>query len=368
MSAPRKPAAAKRRSPASSDHEHVDRISTQTTLLVLFAIAVVLYEIQLMLPPFVAAAWLAYISTPAIEHLTARTGWPRPLFAVAAFAVFLLLGAGLGYLALPPLLREVARTLNDLEGMLRELARQVVGPGKVGILGHPTDAAQLAQATADALRRWLGRPGALAAFGTGAFAAAFGLLLTLVLLFYFLLTGPAIARGLLRLVPPRQRPLIRHIWSLLDPVLKRYFLGVLLVVAYAAAAAYVGLGLVLGIPHAVVLALFTGILEMIPVIGPGAAAVIAGLVAMHHAAGIGPIIAYAIYATALRLSIDQLFGPLALGAAARLHPALVIFCFLAGGLLFGVVGIVLSVPVALVVKVTLALLYDEAAGEPTPRA
>ena len=148
-----------------------------------------------------------------------------------------------------------------------------------------------------------------------------------------------------------------------NPVLKRYFIGVLVVVAYAASAAYVGLGLVLGLPHAVLLALLTGVLEMISVVGPGASAVIAGLVAIHYAAGIGAIVAYAIYATALRISIDQLFGPLALGAAARLHPVLVIFCFLSGAFLFGVVGVIMAVPVALVVKVTLALLYDELTTE-----
>jgi predicted PurR-regulated permease PerM len=146
-------------------------------------------------------------------------------------------------------------------------------------------------------------------------------------------------------------------------MLKRYFIGVLAVVAYAAAAAYIGLGLVLGIPHAVPLALLTGVLEMIPVVGPGAAAVIAGLVAIHSAAGIGAIIGYALYATALRISIDQLFGPLVLGTAARLHPALVIFCFLSGAFLFGVIGVIMAVPVALVVKVTLALLYDEPTKE-----
>jgi predicted PurR-regulated permease PerM len=154
-----------------------------------------------------------------------------------------------------------------------------------------------------------------------------------------------------------------HIWTVLDPVLKRYLIGVFIVVAYAAVAAYIGLGVVLGIPHAVLLALLTGVLEMIPVIGPGASAVIAGLVAVHNAAGVGAIIAYALYATALRISIDQLFGPLALGAAARLHPALVIFCFLSGALLFGMIGVIMAVPVALVVKVTLALLYDEPATE-----
>ena len=152
---------------------------------------------------------------------------------------------------------------------------------------------------------------------------------------------------------------MRHIRMRLDPILKRYFVGVVCVVIYAAVAAYAGLGLVLGIRHAVFLALLTGILEMIPVIGPASAAIIAGLIAIHQATSIGPIIAYAIYATALRLSIDQLVGPLALGAAARLHPVLIMFCFLSGGVLFGIVGIILAVPVALTIKVTLSTLYDE---------
>ena len=102
---------------------------------------------------------------------------------------------------------------------------------------------------------------------------------------------------------------------------------------------------------------------MIPVIGPGASAIIAGLVAVHSAKGIGAIIAYALYATALRISIDQVFGPLALGTAARLHPVLVIFCFLSGAFLFGMIGVIMAVPVALAVKVTLALLYDEPARQ-----
>ena len=140
-------------------------------------------------------------------------------------------------------------------------------------------------------------------------------------------------------------------------MLRRYIFGVLVVIAYAAVVAYIGLGLILRIPHAV--ALLTGLLEMIPMIGPGAAAVIAGLVAVRYASGIGPIIGYAVYATALRLSIDQILGPLALGAAARVHPVMVIFCFLAGGALFGIPGLILAMPAALVIRTTLAILYDE---------
>jgi predicted PurR-regulated permease PerM len=98
---------------------------------------------------------------------------------------------------------------------------------------------------------------------------------------------------------------------------------------------------------------------MIPVFGPLAAAVIAGLVAVHYATGIGAIIAYTIYAIALRLSIDQLFGPLALGTVARLHPVAIIFCFIAGAMLFGIAGVLVAVPVAVGIKTCLAVLYEE---------
>jgi predicted PurR-regulated permease PerM len=88
-------------------------------------------------------------------------------------------------------------------------------------------------------------------------------------------------------------------------------------------------------------------------------AVIAGLVALHTASGIMSVVAFAVYATVLRLSIDQLVAPLVLGRAANVHPVLIIFCFLAGAVTFGIAGVILSVPVALTVKATLAELYAD---------
>ena len=89
--------------------------------------------------------------------------------------------------------------------------------------------------------------------------------------------------------------------------------------------------MILGINHAVFLALLTGILEIVPVIGPTSAAILAGLVSLRTATGIINIFEYAAYATLLRLSIDQIVGPVVLGRAAHVHPVLIIFCFLAGG-------------------------------------
>jgi len=225
------------------------------------------------------------------------------------------------------------------------------------------DAQQFADAIEHAVRDWLGNPKVLSAIAGATFASGFGFLLTLVLLFFFLVNGPSIVRGLLWLVPPDQRPLVEdHVLLRLDPVLRRYFIGVIAVVCFAAAFAYAGLGLVLGVPHALFLALMTGVLEAIPIVGPALAVAIAALVAIQHNSALGAIIGYAVYLAALRLSIDQFFGPIVLGAAGRVHPTLIIFCFLAGGALFGVIGVIAAVPVALVIRTTLAVLYDEPAG------
>jgi predicted PurR-regulated permease PerM len=145
----------------------------------------------------------------------------------------------------------------------------------------------------------------------------------------------------------------------LHPILLRYFVGIAIVIIYASFAAYLGLGFFLRLQHAAFLAVATGILEVVPVAGPALAAIIAGLAALQEAKGIWSIVDYVIYASALRLSIDQLVGPLVLGRAARLNPPLVIFCFLTGGLLFGIAGVILAVPAALTIKVALAAMYRE---------
>ena len=355
---------------SQGDHEHVNRISTGTILFILSAAALTLYELQLVLIPFVLAGVVSYICAPAIAFASDKTRLPRLVVSILAFLVILAFGAVVGFLGIPPLGRELAHVATDLQGTLNHLAEALLKSGTVSWFGQPMNAQQLGDAIGKAVRDWIGNARVLSAIAGTVFVGGFGFLLTLVLLFFFMITGPSIVRGLLWLVPPGQRPLIEdHILLQLDPVLRRYFIGVVAIVCFAAVFAYIGLGLVLGVPHAVFLALITGILEAIPIVGPAAAAAIAGLIAIQHNSGFGAIIGYAIYLTVLRLSIDQLFGPVVLGAAGRVHPTLVIFCFLAGGALFGVVGVIIAVPVALVIKATLAALYDEPlSGIPLRRA
>jgi predicted PurR-regulated permease PerM len=343
----------------SSEDEQADRSSNLTILVVLVGLVAFLYFVKDILLPFVVSAIVAFVATPLVDWLAARTRAPRWLYALAVLLAILGLLALLGLLGAPPLLHELQRIAADLQGTVTGFLRVLLGNSTIELMGQRLDATGVGAMIAREAQTWMAQDGhilELAALGAAGFFAG---ILTIVLLGYFLLDAHRIGRGLAWLIPPRYRPLTGRVGRDLQPLLRRYFVGVGLVVLYASTAAYIGLGLVLKIQHAVFLALITGLLELIPFVGPAASAVIAGLVAVQQASSGWSIIGYIIYATALRISIDQFFGPLVLGRAAYVPPVLVIFCFLAGGLLFGIVGVILSVPVALCIKVLLREIYQE---------
>jgi predicted PurR-regulated permease PerM len=346
-------------SPPGAARGRVERFSNLTTVAVVVGLGVFLYLVRNILLPFAVAGIMAFVATPAVDWLAARTRLPRWVYALGILFGLLGLGALLGWLGVPPLLQELQRVAGDLQGTVTGLLRVLLGDRTLVLMGERLNAAALGAMVAHEAQSWLSRGGRVLELAALGIAGIFGAILAVVLLGYFLLDAHRIGRGLAWLIPPRYRPFTSRVGRDLEPILRRYFLGVGLVVLYASTVAYIGLGLVLNIHHAMFLALITGLLELIPFIGPAASAVMAGLVAVQQASSAWSIIAYCIYATVLRISIDQFFGPLVLGRAAYVPPVLVIFCFLAGGLLFGVVGVMLSVPVAISIKVLLTVIYEE---------
>jgi hypothetical protein len=143
----------------------------------------------------------------------------------------------------------------------------------------------------------------------------------------------------------------------LVPMLRRYVVGRISIVIYAATVAYVGFGLLFNVPAVGALAIVVGLLEMIPVIGPATSLVLVGSTAASQ--GTFAAILRILYALALRLSIDNLVGAIALGQAARVHPVVVIFSFVIGAMLFGIIGLLLAVPTAASIKLILQHYYAE---------
>jgi predicted PurR-regulated permease PerM len=335
------------------------RRTTGLTLAVLGGLVLFLYLIRNVLFPFVFAGIVAYVCTPLIDWLAARTRAPRWIFAILTLVALLSVAALIGWLGVPPLLKRITQAGGNLQQSVQDLLRQVMGDGTVNLFGSPINARDLSAHLVQGLQQLLDNTGNVFTLLAYGFAGMFGFILCWVLLGYLLVAGKSTGDALFWLVPPQHRPFAHRVWADLHNVLWRYFAGVALVVVYASTAAYIGLGLILDIHHALFLALISGLLEIIPVVGPFASATIAGLVAIQQATSAWNIVEYIMYAVALRVSIDEFFGPIVLGRAAYLPPVLVMFCFLSGGILFGIVGVILAVPTALAIKAVLAELYRD---------
>jgi predicted PurR-regulated permease PerM len=342
------------RATASHDTTEVRAVAVTFVALALFV-----YLVGFIVLPFVVAGIVAYICTPLLDWLAGRTGLPRSLLAVLLFLLLVGLAGFTAAVAGRHLVAEIGGTVTDLQGTLDHLLHRAADGEPIRAFGRPIDLNGVARTIGDRIHGWFSRPDRLMLVAGFGFASLIGTFLTVVLLCYFLVSGKSVASGLFWLVPPSRRPLVAQIGRRLDPVLKRYFVGLFAIVVYAVIAAYIGLGAILGIDHAFLLALLTGILETIPIIGSTTAAVIAGLVSLHTATGLSSILAFALYAVLLRLSIDQIVAPLVLGSAANVHPVLIIFCFLTGAVLLGIPGVILAVPAALTVKAALATIYGD---------
>lgn len=316
-----------------------------------------LYYVRVVLLPFVVAAALGFILSPGIDRLQARLRpVPRWVVALAVYVVLLAVVGGLGYWALPVVAGDVADLTSHAPDLIDRVIHGALPGGQLAFLGQTYQVDTLTQGALGALRSFL-TGGAGLALASGGIAAVFGLFLTLVLLAYFLVSGRRLARGILWLVPPEYRDEVRHLGVTLAPILRRYFIGLIAIVAYASIVSWVVFSL-FHVPHAPLLAITIGLLELIPVLGPVVSIVLICLAAAAQTS-ILLMASLAALAPLLRLSIDQLIGPYVLGRASYLHPVAVIFAFFSGAVFLGVLGLILAVPVAATLKIVLQHYYEE---------
>ncbi|HZB90953.1 MAG TPA: AI-2E family transporter [Stellaceae bacterium] len=327
------------------------------TLVVATALAF-LYVVRLAVLPFLIAAAIAYVAESPNRWLRRRFGLTREAAAIGTYLVLMGLLGGLGYWVATSLAADFGAAFHDAPRLLHKFFAEFFGAEQVDLFGRTVTAAAVSQHILDALTAGIGTPEQLLTVLIYGFAAVTGLVLVIVLIFYFLRAGPQLAAGALWLVPPEYRGEVAEVARKIDPLLRRYLVGLFVIFVFATCASWIAIRFALDLPFALLLALLTGLFELIPVLGPMASAALVGLLALEQH-GFWAVVAFAAYVTAFRLMIDRIVGPLVLGRAARLHPTVVMFAFLAGGLFLGVAGVILAVPVAASVKVVLDHYYSQ---------
>jgi predicted PurR-regulated permease PerM len=193
---------------------------------------------------------------------------------------------------------------------------------------------------------------------------ALQVILALIVTFYFLLDGRRFGLFALRFLDRSQRAEALRIAHRIHVVLGRWLRGQLLLIALVATILYVILGPILHVPYALALAIVSGVLEIIPLVGPIIAAALAGTVAFATRGTDTTILVLVVYLV-LRQIEDQVVMPLVIGRAVHLHPVVTIFAVLVGLSAWGILGGLLGVPVAAALNVTLHELYPEQTGPGT---
>ncbi|HEX2922851.1 MAG TPA: AI-2E family transporter [Chloroflexota bacterium] len=328
----------------------VKREPVWITLLVLAIIAIFLIVVREVLTPFIVAGVLAYIAAPAVKWVQKRTRLPRPAAVFGFFLIFIVPIGVLIYLLEPALVSETKELATNTPAILGNLLYQIFGGNSVELLGQTFDAGTVSDYLLHATRSVLGTPSEAIHVASSILGALLHAFLSIVLLFYFLLSPISVGQLVLRLIPAEYRPHWRRVGREVHEVMGHYVRGLVFLVFLMAAVTWVGLTAIFHLPFALPIALATGFLEIIPFVGPVIAASIAAVVGLFYG-GAGYAASIALFYFIIREIEDQLVMPNVIGRAVEIPPALAIFAVLAGQAIAGVLGALLGIPMAAAVKI-----------------
>lgn len=303
-----------------------------------------------VLGPFIVAAVIAYAFSPVVTAAQVRSGLPR----VAIVAIGYLL-AVVAFAILDALLAE--RLLGELESFnaggpdaLTNAIRQLVGSDTIVIGNQHISVALIAQTIQADATSFFASPTNAVELASRVGEAALQAILVVIVTFYFLVDGASLRDRTIRVLPLEHRTRTIAVLGRIHAVLGKWLRGQLLLMALVASVVYIVVGPILHLPYALAIATLTGILEIIPLVGPLIATAIAGTAAFAHG-GAGLALAVVAFYFVVRQVEDQVVMPVVVGRAVHLHPVVTIFAVLVGLSTYGVLGGLLGVPIAAAVNV-----------------
>ena len=177
------------------------------------------------------------------------------------------------------------------------------------------------------------------------FEIAIGIFFVFACAAYWVFERDDAVRLVTSLVPRAHRKTVKDTWDLIDLKLGAYVRGQVLLIVLVATVLSIAFWAI-GLPFWLLIGIFAGIVEIVPVIGPLTAGAVAVGVGFTESVGVG--IAAGVIVLAVRLLEDYLVIPRVLGDAVGLSPLLVIISVAASAILFGELAVLLAIPLAAV--------------------
>jgi predicted PurR-regulated permease PerM len=317
---------------------------------------------------FLLTILLSIILSAPVNYL-ARRGWPRTWGVLAVIAAL----AGLLWLfglALVPTVETQSREFAEAFPTLLEEALALANRLQ-SFFGLGTQIGLDPESLSSVGREFLTGSTVSTAAGVGLTAATVVSLTVVVFIstIYLVIRPEPWVNGFVSLFPAGWRQRTREVLQILYQTVQRWFLGQLAAMTFIAVFWAISLSLI-GVPFALLLGIFSGLISFIPYLGALISVVLPVLLALisDPFSAVWVILAFII----IQQIEGNLLQPIVMSRAVDLHPALVIFAILVMGTLFGLIGVFLAVPLVAVLQVLVRELWvkkmDQMGSDPNPPA
>jgi len=319
-------------------------------LLIALLVAILLLFIGGAAQVVILALLLAYILDPVATALEAR-GMSRTLATLLIILGLIGLLVALGFFLVPTIVEQMqglqsgstsaqaAAAIRDIERSLKDNL-SFLGLEDFDLLGR-----------IDEFKKSIGER-----FFAYLLSDSLGLIISIVtipfLTFFFLKDGREMKKALVSMVPNRYFEFTLDLLYKMDSQLGNYLRGQFIDALIFAAMAIVALW-ILGVNYFVFLGIFAGMANLIPYVGPIAGVIPAVAVAVLGSGDLGSALPVVVSFLVLKLIDDFVVVPYVVASSVEMHPVIVLIAIMVGGELFGVLGMLLAVPITGFFKVVL---------------
>ena len=337
------------------------RLLALVILLIIFVASIARFWDVVML--FFLSAIIAYLLNPIVKLLTFKGRVPRGVAVLVTFLGVVGLIVWLGVLFIPFAIEQITGIVNDL-------------------MSYAGNFDQLLENTSDLLASWhlpqpvldwatdlMGRADAylakffsillnwLASTTTG----IFDIIVVLILIVYFMLDGATMIRSGIDALPPRAAVRVGRVVTESNRYTWKY-LGTRVCISLGmAVTSYIGFRII-GLRYALLFSVLAFVMDFIPYFGSIIAGVVDSIFALITG-GIGLAVKVLIFVLIVQQIEGNVVAPKLQGKSVDLHPIWVMFALLACSEIWGPVGMLISTPVAAVVKTALRELYYYMIGD-----
>jgi predicted PurR-regulated permease PerM len=329
-------------------------------LILLLVLGGIIYLLSPVLMPFVAAALFAYLADPIVDRLERWMG--RGLAVSLVFLVMTIVVIGFVLVLVPFIERQISSFLTQLPVWVDWFQTRATPwlEARFGISPDILDTQKLIGALQANWKEAGGFAAAVLARVSKSGLAVVGWTLNLVMIpvvaFYLLRDWDVLVERIHALIPRSVEPMVSQLARESDDVLGAFLRGQLSVMIALGIFYGVGLWLV-GVSVGPLIGMIAGLISFVPYLGAITGllmGVIAALVQYQDWAHVTLVLGVFVIGQTLE---GYVLVPKLVGDKIGLHPVAVIFAVLAGGELFGFLGVLLALPVASVVMVVLRYLY-----------